>query len=465
MSTKRGGVRPRLRVTTALLAAAVSLLGGGAARAATLEWNTFLGGAGGNEVAAGIARDAAGNIYVVGVATAGFGIPTRPYTASSDAFVAKLSPNGTRLWLTFLGGSGQDFGEAVAVNAAGNVYVAGYSNATWGAPLVAYSQSTDGFVARLDASTGTLVWQTFVGGSGGDRNDAVATLGTAVLVAGSSGATWGTPVRPYSALSDAHVMALNAATGARLWHTFLGGSGDDFGYGLGSEGADSLFIVGDADATWGMPVRPYTLEVDGFAARLDADTGALVWSSFLGGSGFDVARGVAVDGAGQVYVAGSASASWGNPVTAFATAAMNSFDAFVARLSGSSGALIWNTFLGSPASDLGHGGIATDALGNVYVAGESQASWGTPLAAYTASNDGFVASLTTAGGARNWNTFVGGTGVDGAYALTADAQGNLFATGPSTASWGSPIVAYTGFSDAFAVRLRSDFVFRDGFED
>ena len=96
------------------------------------------------------------------------------------------------VWNTFLGGSGSDAGNAIAVDGSGNIYVAGNSTATWGSPVRAYTSNSDVFVAKLNASTGGLTWNTFLGGSGADVGNAIAIDGSGnVVVTGSSAATWG----------------------------------------------------------------------------------------------------------------------------------------------------------------------------------------------------------------------------------------------------------------------------------
>ena len=132
----------------------------------TLTWNTFLGGSG-DDSGNGIAVDGSGNVYVAGYSTATWGSPVRAYTSSIDAFAAKLTSAGALTWNTFLGGSGDDCGHAIAVDGSGNVYVAGYSTATWGSPVRAYTSSIDAFAAKL-TSAGALTWNTFLGGSGDD---------------------------------------------------------------------------------------------------------------------------------------------------------------------------------------------------------------------------------------------------------------------------------------------------------
>src|SRR5207248_2098788 len=128
-------------------------------------------------------------------------------------------------------------------------------------------------------------------------------------------------------------------------------------------------------ATWGSPVRAFSGDYDGFVTKLDA-SGNLMWNTFFGGTGHDEGYPIALDGSGNIYVAGASLATWGSPVNAFS----GDNDAFVAKLD-STGNLTWNTFLGSSGTDFGYG-LAVDGSGNVYVAGYSSATWGSPVTAF-----------------------------------------------------------------------------------
>lgn len=422
----------------------------------TLTWNTFLG-ASTWVVGYAIAVDGSGNVYVAGTSNITWGTPIRAHSGNYDAFVAKLDSSGTLTWNTFLGGSGADYGRAVAVDGSGNVYVAGESTATWqgtNPPVRAYTNSFDAFVAKLD-SNGVLGWNTFLGGNGWDAGSAIVVDGSELYVAGRSSATWqGTnpPVRAYTGGTDAFVARLNKNSGALAWNTFLGGSGDDFGTGIAA-GGGNVWVAGSSDASWqgtSAPIRSYSGGRDVFAASLNSSTGALLWNTFLGGSGNDYGGGIAVWGGSSIYVAGHSNASWqgtSQPIRAYT----GGTDAFVAKLD-SNGVLGWNTFLGGSSDDFS-GAIAVDVSNNVYVTGYSGASWGSPVRAYQGDADTFAAKLSNSG-ELTWNTFVGGSGADWSGGIVPSGS-NVCVVGTSNATWGLPVRAYTAGLNAFASQLNS----------
>ena len=338
---------------------------------------------------------------------------------------------------------------ALAIDSSGNIYATGDCTHSWGSPVRPFTSGlTDAFVVKFDGS-GNLVWNTFLGGMFDDRGDGITLDQNGnVYVTGRSSLPWGSPVRAFTDGFDEGFIAKLDAAGALIWNTFLGGSKWDVAWAIAVDSVGNIYVAGDSGATWGSPIRAYSMGLDGFAAKIDG-TGVLVWNTFLGGNGQDHSRGIAVDEDGNIYVAGYSEQTWASPIRAFSGGA---YDAFAVKLD-NSGALAWNTFLGGNAEDHGNG-IALDLNGNIYVVGESLGTWGSPTRAYTAQSDGFAVKLDSSG-TLSWNTFLGGSGRDGGNAIAADSSGNLYIAGYSDAAWGSPAREYTGRSDGFAVKLDS----------
>ncbi|MEW6363683.1 MAG: SBBP repeat-containing protein [Acidobacteriota bacterium] len=350
-------------------------------------------------------------------------------------------------WNTFLGGDGSDYGYGIALDSAGNIYLVGKSSMTWGTPVRGFSGSSgDAFVAKLDVN-GTLIWNTFLGGNLDDVGNGIAVDGIGnVYVVGHSRETWGAPVRAFTAVYDVLVAKL-ANNGVLLWNTFLGGNDSDVGNGIAVDGSGSAYVTGESRMTWGTPSNPYSAGSDAFAAQV-AGNGVLTWNTFLGGTGTDAGRGIATDGVGSLYLVGNSGTTWGSPVRPYT----QSYDIFVCKLLAADGFAIWNTFLGGTSVDFGED-IALDGSGNAYVTGVSYATWGAPARAFTALIDGTVAKLSCADGALGWNTFLGGSGSDYGNSIAVDSAGNVYATGSSPSSWGSPTRPYAGGLDAYIAGL------------
>jgi hypothetical protein len=415
----------------------------------TLTWSTFLGGAGSDEIF-GTTLDAVGNVYVAGYSTVGWGSPVNAFSGGVDGFVAKLDPSGNIVWTTFLGGAGTDEALGVTVDSIGNVYVTGFSDATWGTPVRQFGAGQfENFTAKLDPN-GNLIWNTFLGSDGTFQNVigrgvAVDAVGN-VYVTGRSSSDWGSPIRPFSGGPfDAYGAKLDN-NGVLIWNTFLGAGGVDEGAGIAVDIGGNAYIAGDSDASWGSPINNYSGGEDGFLAKLDSN-GVLTWNTFLGSNaGGESAQAVALDAIGNVYVAGGASASWGTPVRAFSSGG----DGFAVKLT-SNGAIIWNTFLGGGGTDTAMG-IAVDLSGNVYAAGFSDATWGLPDRPFSAGFDTYAAKLDS-NGSLVWNTFLGGNANDFGFAVGVDVTGNVYLGGYSQGAWDSPIRPYTAAEDGFVVKL------------
>ncbi|MEA3348992.1 MAG: sortase [Chloroflexota bacterium] len=349
-------------------------------------------------------------------------------------------PNDTTIslsWNTFIGGEGDlERGEDIVLDDNGNLYVCGMSNVSWGSPIHPHSGGGgDAFVAKLN-NNGELLWNTFLGSERLDQSNDIAIDSSGyIYFIGYSEASWGTPVRPFSGNPDAFVAKLDS-DGNLIWNTFLGSNSFDIGTGIVVDQHSNVYISGVSGESWGEPIRPFAGGVnDAFVAKLD-EKGNLVWNTFLGSDdnyegGADNGFDIAVDDNGYVYTVGYSYGEWGTPVRPHG----GNTDSFAAKLD-NDGNLIWNTFLGSGAGDVGTS-IAVDKNGSAYVGGNSNEAWGTPVRSYSAESDTFLAKLNS-DGTIQWNTFLGSSKSDSGSDIYIDENGNAYITGASETAWGTP---------------------------
>jgi len=276
-----------------------------------------------------IAIDASGSAYVTGST----GSPTFPVTPGAykttapgggDAFVAKLNANGQISYATYLGGSANDAGLAIAVDAAGNAYVGGVTSssdfaATPGAYATASAGDDDGFVVKLNPTGSALVYSTYLGGPLADK-----VLGLAFDAAGNCYVTGATlspdfPTTPgalsrtkgsSAAATVAFVTKLNATGTALVYSTFLGGNAYEAGVGIAVDAAGFAFVAGSTvstnfPATAGALKTSLSYDFDMFLTKVAPDGASLAYSTRLGGSGRESAVGMALDGNGAAYIIGS----------------------------------------------------------------------------------------------------------------------------------------------------------------
>ncbi|MEW6668211.1 MAG: SBBP repeat-containing protein [Thermodesulfobacteriota bacterium] len=409
-----------------------------------LVWNTFMGSTG-SDSGGSIALDKSGNIYVAGISNATWGAPVNGYAGGLDAFAAKLNSSGVRLWHTFAGSASNDYAYGIAVDNSGNVHLTGTSEATWGAPVDAHAGGEDVFAVKLNSS-GARLWNTFMGSGVNDGNGGVAVDNSGnVYVSGRSLATWGAPVNGFAGGTDTFAVKLDS-NGARVWTTFMGSGSGDWDEGIAVDDTGNVYVAGYANATWGAPVNGHAGgSHDGFVAKLD-NNGARLWHTFMGSGGTDYCLGIAVDAGGNVYVAGESNATWGTPVNGFTSGT----EAFAAKLD-SNGVRLWHTFMGSTGTDNALG-IAVDKGGSLFVGGNSSATWGTPVKDHAGgTNDAFAVRLN-GDGTRRWNTFMGSSGADSDSGIAVDDCGFLYVIGSSDTAWGTPVSGHAGGNDAFVAK-------------
>ena len=408
-----------------------------------LSWNTFMGTVN-DDTCNSIAVDDAGDIYVAGYSQATWGSPVDDFSGNLDGFAAKLDSSGGLVWNTFMGSSNADNSTSIAVDSAGNVYVAGTSFAGWGgtATVNAFAGFEDAFAAKLDSSGG-LLWNTFMGSSSQDDGNSIAVDSAGnVYVAGDSFATWGSPIRSFTDGAGNGFAAKLNSSGGLVWNTFMGSgyTNTTIGKSIAVDSSRNVYVAGESMASWGSPESPFGQVGYKDGFAAKLDSGGgLVWNTFMGGTNEDSAASIAVDSAGNVYVAGL---DVGLDPAGFAT-----------KLD-SSGGQLWYTTLGAYPDGDTITSISIDGAGNVYVAGYSEATWGSPIYPHSADIDGFAAKLNNSG-TLVWNTFLGGGGDDRGGSIVVDGSGNVYVAGNSDAAWGgtATVNPFAGNGDAFVAKL------------
>jgi hypothetical protein len=457
-----------------------------------LSYSTYLGGSGA-DTASGIAVDSSGNAYVTGN-TLSSDFPTASPLQSAnggggDAFVTKLNAAGNALvYSTYLGGSGADAANGIAVDSSGNAYVTGSTSSTnfpTNGPLQAANGGfSDAFVTKLNAAGNALVYSTYLGGSGVDTayGIAVDSSGNAYVAGVTNSANFPTanPLQPASGGDyDAFVTKLNATGNALVYSTYLGGSGREQANGIAVDSSGNAYVTGRTSSTnfpTNSPLQPArggagcTLNTlpcanDAFVTKLNAAGNALVYSTYLGGSDNDQGLSIAVDSSGNAYVTGSTLSSDFPTASPIQPANGGGTDAFVTKLNAAGNALVYSTYLGGSGTDLAYG-IAVDSSGNVYVTGGTSSTnflTADPIQPLNGGGgDAFVTKLNTAGNARVYSTYLGGSGADTAYGIAVDSSGNAYVTGNTTSAdfpTASPLQpANGGGGDAFVMQISSSSV-------
>jgi len=462
---------------------------------------TYLGGASG-ESGADAAYDFAGNV-IVGGWTTSTNFPTTPGaydttpSAGGDAFIAKFDADVTTLIAaTFVGGSAYEDAIAMAVDEAGNVYLTGHTqSADFPTTPGTYDNSMAGdrdlFLVKVDPTLSTLLYSTYLGGTG-SMPQAIMEIVTGLTVDASGNAyltgLTNSPDFPVTAgaydtslgdsQGDAFVTKINPAGGGPadlVYSTFLGGGAEDIGRSIAVDASGNAYIAGGTISA-DFPTTPgaFDTSYDGlwseaFVTKLNPSGTGLVYSTFLGGRRNDDAWGIAIDGAGSAFVTGRTYAS-DFPTTpgAFDTTfngkpgQSTPSDAYVAKLNPAGSGLVYSTFLGGKAEDLGRR-IIVDAEGTAYVAGHTYSS-AFPVTAdgfdtsYNGNADAFLTRLNIAGSALVYSTFLGGTGDDRERSLAVGPLGDVYLTG-HTYSTNFPVpsgaydTSHNGSSDIFAGRM------------
>jgi hypothetical protein len=330
-----------------------------------------------------------------------------------DLFISKLNSTGSALsYSTFLGGGGIDAGWGIAIDGSGNAYVTGRTSSTDfpttpGAFNTSYNFMDDLFISKLNSTGSALSYSTFLGGGGIDAGWGIAIdgSGNAYVTGFTESSDFPTTPSAYDTShnggQDVFITKLNSSGSTLSYSTFLGVSGDESGWVIAIDGSGNAYVTSGTEST-DFPTTSGSYDTshnggrDVFVTKLNSSGSTLSYSTYLGGSGDEDGRGIAIDGSGSAYVTGMTSSS-NFPTTpgAFDPSLNSGWDVFVTKLNSSGSALSYSTYLGGSSDDKAWG-IAIDRSGNAYATGQTESTdFPTTSGAFDTDFNGYIDVLVS----------------------------------------------------------------------
>lgn len=437
----------------------------------TLTYATYIGG-GGSEDGQDMALDSVGNVYITGPTTStDFPVAVGPDTSynggSQDIFVAKLNPTGTSLlYAGYIGGSGYDSGVSIAVDNAGNAFVAGVTSSTdfpvIVGPDLTFNSPADGtrdaFVTKINSAGTALIYSGYIGGSGDDASYGVdvdsssnAYLTGYTFSSQSSFPVTLGPDTTHNGGEDAFIAKVNSSGSALVYAGYIGGDSADTGWGIAVDNAGNAYVggsTGSGEGSFPVVVGPdltYNGIRDAFVTKVTPSGSSLVYSGYVGGAGLDEGWGMAVDGLGGVYVTGrTRSLEDTFPVNVGPDLTFNGptggFDGYIAKINPSGAGLSYAGYIGGVEDDRGFG-VAVDGIGNAYVIGVTSSAENTfpviigPDTSYNGGNgDAFVAKVNPVGNRLEHAGYIGGGGSENGRKIAVDDSGGVYLVGITDSS-------------------------------
>jgi hypothetical protein len=350
------------------------------------------------------------------------------------------------VYSSYLGGGSSDIAKSVAVDSQGCAYVTGYTNSADFPTAGAYDavlSSTEIFVTKFNADGDGLVYSTYLGGSSVDYGHSIAVdaSGSAYI----TGFVWSTnypTVNAYQAAAngqDAVVTKLSSNGGSLVYSTYLGGGSSEEGGGITVDSSGCAYVTGYTTSTDFPTLGPIMTDPgdgksDAFVTKFAAAGNLLVYSTYLGGSGTDIASGIAVDGAGCAYITGNTNSTDFPLQNAYDSSGDSLLgDAFVAKLSAAGSTLGFSTYLGGSKQDLGNG-IAVDPAGCAYVVGDTSSTNFPVVNGFMSDpgdnyKDAFVTKFSAGGSSLVYSTYLGGNHYDYGRGIGLDGEGHAYVTG------------------------------------
>lgn len=371
--------------------------------------------------------------------------PAAPVTAADTLPTLAFS--------TYLGGNGYDFGEDIAVDTAGNIYVVGFTESTnfpasnpFGVASTPNGYKT--YVTKFDPTGTTQLYSLFLG-AGFARGIAVDGDGAAYVVGGGSDIPMVNAIQPtYAGMDDAFIAKINPSGTALVYSTYLGGTNFDTALGVALDPLNNAYVVGYTNSTDFPTENPYQATFGGnqwhtFVVKINSAGSALVYSTYYGGNGFDGGYDIAADDSGNAYITGYTESNNFPAINAYQSEHANPClqppsgslcaDGFVAKFS-ASGVPVYSTYLGGDGDHDSGKGIAVDSTGSAYITGETN-SINFPIRnAYQATRpaltSAFVTKLSPDGLHLIYSTYLGGTnGGNGGEGIAINSVGNAYVVG------------------------------------
>ncbi|HXH48546.1 MAG TPA: alpha/beta fold hydrolase [Terriglobia bacterium] len=463
-----------------------------------LSFSTYLGGSS-DDYGWSVAVDGSGNSYITGTTIS----PDFPTTASAydtscgtdsncdsasyyDVFVTKLDAAGSLVYSTYIGGSNSDIGIRLTTDASGATYVTGLTSSvdfpTANALQSSLGGTQDAFVSKLSPDGSSLVYSTYLGGSGleAGRDVAVDAFGDAYVAGWTTSGDFPITTGAYQTAcgdfffcSDAFVTELGPLGNTEVYSTYLGGSGRDQIDSLGIDSSGDAYVAGFTESSNFPTQNGFQTSLaggmDAFLTKLNNTGSSILYSSYLGGTNEDRVEWMAVDAQGSAYVTGTTFSSDFPTRNAVQSVLSGAQDALVAKinpaLTGNT-SVIYSTYLGGAGAEEGRS-IGVDSSGNAYVTGFTDSTDFPVLNAIQATNAGgfdvYVAKLNASGSHLIFSTYLGGTGTDGgttntdSMGIAVDSSGNAYVTG-KTDSTDFPVAnamqsTNAGSLDVFVAKL------------